>query len=259
MWMKHQAPSNLRVAHMSAENSALRRAQELAACSKNDAALSAYREALAENWGDFRAAFGEGLMLQRLGRHEEAISSFTHVIWMRPDVAEAYYSRALSRNTLKNFDQALLDAEHALKLNPDYTDAMYVRGVSLKSLERHEEALEAFTTVLSRAGKYPPASHGRATIRYMNGDYHGAIADFSDCLVAGLDRHDIRLLRGLAYHRIGKFHESIEDLTVAIEMRPEDGSTYIRRWQAYKALGDDANAAKDMDIGKRLLRSQRKS
>lgn len=196
-------------------------------------------------------------MLQRLGRHEEAISSFTHVIWMRPDIAEAYYSRASSRNKLDYSDQALIDAEHALKLNPDYTDAMYVRGVSLKNLKRYEEALEAFTTVISRTGKYPPASHGRATIRHMKGDYHGAIADFSECLAAGLDRYDIRLLRGLAYFRVGKFHESIEDLTVAIEMRPEKGSTYIRRWQVYKQMGDELNAAKDMDTGKRLLRTKR--
>lgn len=242
---------------MSAENSAYRRAQELAASYTNEAALSAYREALAENWGDFRAAFGEGLMLQRLDRHEYAISIITHVIWMRPDIAEAYYSRALSRDKLKDFNEALLDAERALKLNPEYTDAMYLRGVSLKNLKRYEEALEEFTTIISRAGKYPPASHGRATIRSANGDYHGAIADFSDCLAAGLDGYDIRLLRGLAYYRIGKFHESIEDLTLAIEMRPEDGSTYIRRWQVYKALGDELNAAKDMDTGKRLLRSQR--
>jgi tetratricopeptide (TPR) repeat protein len=141
-------------------------------------------------------------------------------------------------------------------LDHGYTDAIYLRGVSLKNLERYKEALEAFTAVISRAGKYPPASHGRATIRYANGDYDGAIADFSDCLVAGLDRYDIRLLRGLAYYRIGKFHESITDLTLAIEMRPEDGSTYIRRWQVYKALGDEFNAAKDMDTGKRLLQSQ---
>jgi tetratricopeptide (TPR) repeat protein len=244
---------------MSAENSAYQRAKEFAACSKNEAALSAYREALAENWGDFGAAFGEGLMLQRLGRHEEAISSFTHVIRLRPNTAEAYYSRAISLIEAKSFDQVLLDAEHALKLNPSYTDAMYVKGVSLKNLKRFEEALEAFTTVISRAGEYPPASHGRATIRHAKGDYHGAIADFSDCLAAGLDRYDIRLLRGLAYFRIGKFHESIEDLTLAIEMRPEDGATYIRRWQVYKKLGDEVNAAKDMDTGKKLLRSQRQS
>ena len=242
---------------MSAENSAYRSAQELAADSKNEAALSAYREALTKNWGDFRAAFGEGLMLQRLGRHEEAISSFTHVIWMRPDIAEAYYSRAGSRRDLKNFDQALHDTEHALRLNPNYTDAIYLRGVCLKGLERYEEALEAFTTVLSRAGKYPPASHGRATIRRASGDHHGAIADFSDCLAAGLDGYDIRLLRGLSYFYIGKFHESIEDLTLAIKMSPEDGSIYINRWQVYKALGDDVNAAKDMEIGNRLLRSKR--
>lgn len=244
---------------MNSESSAYRRAQELAADSKYEAALSAYREALAKNWGHFRAALGEGLMLQRLGRHEEAISCFTHVIWMRPNIAEAYYSRASSRNSLKNFDHALLDAERALQLNPNYTDAMYVRGVSLKGLERYREALEVFTTVISRAGKYPPASHGRATIRQRNGDFHGAIADFSDCLNAGLDRYDIRLLRGLAYFRIGKFHEAIEDLTLAIKSRPEEGSTYIRRSQVHTALGDEINAAKDMETGKRLLKSKRQS
>src|SRR5439155_7493719 len=110
----------------------------------------------------------------------------------------------------------------------------YARGVSLKHLDRYQEAVGAFTFVLSRAGRYPAASHGRATVRYALGDYGGAILDFSDCIDGGIDSYDVRLLRGLAYQQVGRHKEALADLSLAISLQPCLGSTYIRRWQVYK-------------------------
>jgi tetratricopeptide (TPR) repeat protein len=57
----------------------------------------------------------------------------------------------------------------------------------------------------------------------------------------------------LAFHRVGRHTQAIEDLSRAISLRPEAGSTYIRRWQVYKEIGDETRAAQDFQLGTKLL------
>jgi tetratricopeptide (TPR) repeat protein len=230
------------------------KAQELAAALKNEAALVAFEQAFKEEPSNYKAVFGAGLMLQRLGDPKGAMETFSKVIAMQPRIAEAHYSRALSLQDLGRHSEALSDLDVALQLQPEFIDATYARGVSLKRLERDEEALAAYSKVLSLEASYPAASHGRATVRHARGDYVGAVADFSDCLAGGMDSYDVRLLRGLAFHRIGRHREAIDDLSRAISLRPDIGSTYIRRWQIYKEIGDETRAAQDLEVGNKLLK-----
>lgn len=237
---------------MSTSNIAYRKAQELAAALKNEAALLAFEEAAKEEPTNFKPLFGVGLMLQRLDRNPEAITALSRVIEMEPRIAEAYYSRALSFQRLEQYSRALTDLDRALELQPEDTETIYARGVSLRHLDRYEEASDTFSTVLSKVGRHPAASHGRATIRYAMGDYAGAIVDFSACLAGGIDSYGVRLLRGVAFFYVGRHSEAVADLSHAISLEPETVSAYFRRSQVYRAMGDDVNAAKDFERGARL-------
>jgi len=241
---------------MSSHATTYRKAHELAAALKNEAALIAFEQAFAEDSTNYKAVFGIGLMHQRLGEHKAATEKFSKVISMQPRIADAYYSRALSLQDLGQYSQALLDLDAALELQPDFADAVYARGISLKHLKRYDEAIAAYSKVLSEHSSYLSASHGRATVRYALGDYPGAIADFSDCLAGGMDSYDVRLLRGLAFHHIDRHADAIDDLSRAISFCPGVGSTYIRRWQVYKELGDEERAAQDFEFGTKLLKEK---
>jgi tetratricopeptide (TPR) repeat protein len=235
-----------------------REAQDLAAEGKIEAALLAFVSAFKSDPGNFRAAFGAGLMHQRLEEHEEAVTWFTTVIGIPCEIAEAFYSRALSLKTIGRNELALQDLDKAIGLNPKYWDAVYLKGAILKAIDP-SRALEQFTSVLSSIDHHPEASFGRATVRHMLGDYAGAIADFSNCLANGHDCYDLRLLRGLAYFRTGSFKEAVADLSIAIALRPEETSAYVHRWRAYLGAGDAAKAAEDLKIVKKLLPSSASS
>jgi tetratricopeptide (TPR) repeat protein len=241
---------------MTERATAYQKGQELAAAQKDEAALIAFEEALRQEPRNYKAAFGRGLMLQRLGNHPEAVVAFSEVLRMQPRIAKAHYSRALSLQDLGQHAEALNDIDTALALHTDYVDAVYARGVSLKKLERFEEASDAYSEVLAKAGRYPPASHGRATIRYAMADYTGAIEDFTVCIQQGMDTYDVRLLRGLAFHRTERPTQAIEDLSRAISFRPQVGSTYLRRWHVCKQLGDEVRAAEDFQVGTKLLEKE---
>src|SRR6266481_690878 len=103
---------------------AYQKGQELAAALKNEAALIAFEEAFKEDPNNYKAAFGMGLMLQRLGQHGDAVQAFSKVMTMQPRIAEAHYSRAVSLQDLGRHTEALADLDAALELSPDYVDAM---------------------------------------------------------------------------------------------------------------------------------------
>jgi tetratricopeptide (TPR) repeat protein len=241
---------------MTAPGETYRKAQELAAASKNEAALIAFQEAYREEPSNFKTIFGAGLMHQRLREHPDAIAAFSKVIEMQPRIADAYYSRALSLQDLGQHSEALVDLDFALELKPQDADTLYAQGVSLRKLKRQEEAFEAYSAAIRIADGYPEASDGRGKIRYAKGDYAGAIADFSDCLAGGLDSYDVRLLRGLSHYYLNRHKEAIEDLSAAVALRPNEGGAYLRRGQVYSALGDKVNAAKDFKIGSQLIPTQ---
>src|SRR5439155_6034684 len=115
--------------------------------------------------------FGVGLMLQRLEQHSDAIAAFSRVISLRPGIAEAHYSRALSFQRLGEYAQALPDFEKALELTPDYPDAAYACGVTLKNLGKYTEAIKAFSVAISQQSGFAAAFHGRATVRRLMEDY----------------------------------------------------------------------------------------
>jgi len=237
-------------------NAAYQRGKELMESGKNAAALVALEEAMRQDPNHFKAAFSAGLVLQRLEKYEEAIAAFSKVMEIQPRIPQAHYSRALCLHKLRRYEEALTDLDIALDLDPGYIDALYARGMNLKGLERYDEALEAYEIVLGKSGgKYPPASHGRATLRHMTGDYEGAISDFTVCIANGLDRDDVRFLRGLAYYRTGRFAEARDDLAAAIALNPRHGSAYAHRGLLLCKLGEQELGKQDLERSKELLGS----
>ena len=61
-------------------------------------------------------------------REEEAIPAYDEAIYLRPDYAEAYNNRGVSKGQLDQYDVALIDFDKAITLDPNNTEAYYNRG-----------------------------------------------------------------------------------------------------------------------------------
>jgi tetratricopeptide (TPR) repeat protein len=79
---------------------AFRSGQQAASRGAWSEALAAYRRAVAADGKHWKARFGCGLARQRLADDQEAIADFDAVLSIRPELAQAWYSRAISRKRL---------------------------------------------------------------------------------------------------------------------------------------------------------------
>jgi tetratricopeptide (TPR) repeat protein len=191
-----------------------------------------------------------------MGEHSNAVETFSKVIELQPRVGEVYYSRALSLKDLGLQDRALADLEIAGRLSPENADILYARGSSLKYFKHYDEALDAVSAAINERPQFPEAYEMRAKLRSLSGDNAGAVADFTSCLAQGHDSYGIRLLRGIAFFELGQHHDAVADLSIAISMSPKIGSTYIRRWQVYLAMGDKEKAKRDFETGNKLMEKE---
>src|SRR5215470_13113678 len=136
----------------------------------NDA-LTSYDRALAVRPDYAEALSNRGATLDELRRFEDALSSYDQALAVRPDYAEALRNRGLTLHKLKRFDEALASYEQALTVRPNYAEALSNRGLTLHELKRFDEALASYEQARTARPDYAGVHFNEAICRLVIGDF----------------------------------------------------------------------------------------
>src|SRR5215467_2057046 len=93
----------------------------------------------------------------KLGRLNDALTSYDRALRVRPNFAEALSNRGLTLHELKRFDEALASYDQALRVRPNYAEALSNRGATLHKLKRLDEALASYEQALTVRPNYAEA------------------------------------------------------------------------------------------------------
>lgn len=152
-----------------------------------------------------------GLQQVKDNDYPAAVQSFTKAISLRPESAQAHYSRGTAYQRLEQYDAAMRDYSEALRLEPQMARAYLDTGACLVRLHRDPEAMIQFQKALELKPDLMLALMGRAGIYMRRKQYVRALADYDK----------------------------------AISLRPGYGPAYLNRARAREVLGDFAGAAAD--------------
>ena len=153
----------------------------------------------------------QGQQLSKEGKYQDAVSSFSEAILLRPRAVAALTGRAGAYLALQQFDHAIDDFTHALELQP---------GMALV----HD-------------------SRGRAFMR--QGQFDRALQDYSEAIRLKPDLAVAYSNRGHLYNQKGEFQLALPDFDEAIRLKPDSVNAYEGRAQARFRTGDRAGAAAD--------------
>jgi tetratricopeptide (TPR) repeat protein len=135
------------------------RAQLVCLANLNRGDLASVAADLIEGWepqvDESKEWFDRGNKLYRLGRYEEAISSYDRAIEINPDLHEVWYNLGVSLSNLGRYADAIASYDRAIAINPDYHEFWSNRGVSLGNLGRYADAIASH----DRAIEIKPDKH----------------------------------------------------------------------------------------------------
>jgi len=206
------------------------------------------------------------------GLYNEAIEDFTKAIKLKPDEAYFYYWRGRAYYEKRDYNEAVQDFTKAIKLKPDDADfyywcggAYYERGMAYFEKGLYNEAIECFTKAIELKPGEAYFYYWRGKAYYEKGDYGKAIEDFTKAIKLKPDEAYFygwrgkaycevwrgtayyEVWRGIAYYEKGDYGKAIEDLTKAIELKPDEADFYYLRGNAYYWKGEYEKAIKDFD------------
>jgi len=85
----------------------------------------------------------------------------------------------------------------------------------------------------------------RGMTRYKEGDFDGAITDFSETVLLESNFHHVYLQRGLVHRRKGNFDKATADYDKAIEVEPDNFTAYYERGLLHQLKGELDKALAD--------------
>ncbi len=146
---------------------------------------------------------------------EQALLHYNEAIRLNPDHAGAHLKRGQIRWQSNQYEASLPDLNRAIELDSTLTWAYFFRGVSLATLDRLEESVHDFDRVIER-DEFEPGDIVRALT-----------------------------WRSIALFKLGRYEESIVDLTARVELEPDQVIHRIDRGGAYQSVGETEKAIED--------------
>jgi FkbM family methyltransferase len=147
-----------------------------------DDALASFDEALSRDGASAGTLFNRGAVLTRLARFDEALASFDKAIALKPDYLEALHDRGYVLFELKRVNEALASFDSAIALNPGYARAFNSRGLVLRAMGRLDDALASFEKAIALVPGNAGALFNRGLVLAQQGRLDEALANHDKAL-----------------------------------------------------------------------------
>ncbi len=229
---------------------------------------------------DPRKLVARGTDSLKKGNIDAAIADFDAAIDMDPNLAEAYYGRAMAYGPATehhrenataldeqahshfaegDYNHAIADFSEAIRINPELAHVnrcrlLRNRALAYRSQGDCDKAIADYSEVIRRHPDFARAYHDRALAHRTKRDYDQAIADCLEAVRLASDdgSEDYGSVcaasyreRGDAYYGKGEYDRALDDYNEAIRICPQWGLVYNQRGRTYAAQGEFNRAIED--------------
>jgi tetratricopeptide (TPR) repeat protein len=191
-----------------------------------------------------------------LGRHADALKDRTRAVQLAPEYADYWMQRGQTYRDLKQFAAAQKDIEKAISLNPSSSAYYYELGHVFFDQEQYPQARLFFDMALQRDSGVASYVYMRGMSDFYMEQYEAAIADINQALALKPDTPHYYWNLGIATWNLDRLPESLQAYTDYIRVKPDDPAGYNDRADVHEAMGNEAAAAKDRAIAKKLEQKQ---
>jgi tetratricopeptide (TPR) repeat protein len=162
-----------------------------------------------------------GNALGRLGRMDEAQSSFARALEIRPEFAEAHSNLGDLQLEIGRPDDAAASCLRALELRPEFAEAHQNLGKALVRLGRIDEAVESCRRALTLRPEFAEAHNtlGNALLKLFQ--FEEAMASFRRALEIRPDFAEAAVNLSNAQRSVGRLDEAVAGYRRALLVKPD--------------------------------------
>ena len=214
-----------------------------------DAAVEAYRRAIAER-PDFRKASNNLILaLVKTGKGPEAVKRARALIAESPGDTDRYFTLGLAQSE-QDVDGAIQTFRKVLQMAPQHTLARYNLALVLRRADRLPEALTELERLV-KTDPRPEAHYTMGIIYWHLGELDRATDALQAAIAADPKHADALFALGSVLKARRDWTGSTAALQRAVEIRP-DPATYYTLSQVRQLAGDDAAARAYLEESERL-------
>ena len=183
-------------------------------------AADAYRAAiaLAPKSPDIRNSLG--LVLDALGRRDDAIAAFQQAIVLKPAFHEAMFNLGLAFANAQRPDDAVKAFDRALALKPDFAETHYNLGNAFLALDREEVAIAAYRRAIALRPDHASAYNNLGVALRQRGDSQEAADAFRRLVALRPDSADAINNLAFALHALGQVDEAVAHYRRVLALQP---------------------------------------
>jgi len=204
-----------------------------------------------------------GKVYLKQGNYASAIADYTSalnmmkkgqgepVLLLNPEQSH-YYNRALAYLGAGRFKDALTDFNKALREFPENFDGYLKRAEAYAGMENHEAARKDVLFYLNYFREDQKAIYQCGEYYYDGGDYMNALKYFN----INLKEDPVNSLyfksRGKTYLKTATYKYAVSDLSMSLDLNPDDAETWMYLGLAKIQSGDKTNGCSDLRKAQQL-------
>ncbi|HOL74323.1 MAG TPA: tetratricopeptide repeat protein [Bacteroidales bacterium] len=189
-----------------------------------------------------------GILYYNTGRPDQALADFNRFLELKPDNPDGLLNRANTLSTLGRFKEAIPDYNKYLTIKNDDPKAYMWRGIAYFNIQNYDSAIIDFNKSIEIDPDYYEPYYWLGVIYYNQQNYNDALKYLDLSISKNSNNVNSYIWKGLCYMNMNEYHKAIEQYSKAIEIDPNNITAYINRFNAYRLIGDIANAQKDFEI-----------
>jgi protein O-GlcNAc transferase len=217
-----------------------------------DAAVDAYRRALAERLAFRKASNNLILALVKTGKGPEAVERARALVAQAPGDPDRYFTLGLAQSE-QDLEGAIETFRKLLQLDPRHTLARYNLALVLRRADRLPEALVELERALADEPR-PEAYYTTGIIYWHQGELDRAISALRAAVALDARYADAHAALGSVLKAKGDWTSAAASLRRATDLRPDLPAAHYTLALVLQLDGDEAGARREFDEAERLRR-----
>ncbi len=179
--------------------------------------------------------------------YSASIDYFNTVIRIKPDIADAFFLRAIAKYNLGDYRGAVEDYTTAIGIVPNYSYYYLYRGNAKEKLLDFKGAMADYSSAIDIRINNTEAYISRGITYIILKNYDFAIIDLNVAIMFDKKNPYGYLYRAVAKQYKGQYMEAMPDFTKAIQLDPTNTEAYVKRGKNRYDMKDFKGAIEDFD------------